>query len=723
LSEEPAGNVDEASEPILKIEDLTISYRTGQGWQPAVRDFSMEISPGLTYGLVGESGSGKTTIVLGIMRYLNENGRVESGRILLNGQDLLSLTIAEMRSVWGKNLTLVPQDPLSALNPSIRVGEQIAETLRQHFGLSGPDANRRAVDLLEMVHIADPLRVANSYPHQISGGMQQRVMIALALSTEPKLLVLDEPTTSLDVTTQAIVLDLVRELIRGRHTSALYVTHNLGVVAQLCDRVAVLYAGELVEDAATSDLFARPLHPYTRGLLDSVPRLGENKALVRLRAIEGQIPPLGERPGGCVFVPRCPLAIEICEQRPPLYAPEAGHLSRCHRWEEILRKEVNPRQPLAQQSDAAQTDHPAPAMPQPANEPGPVLAVDNLQVHFPIRRTLSEVLRKDPRRAVLAVNGVDLTIGRGQTLGLVGESGSGKTTLSRAVVGLVEKTGGEIYLLDVTLPPDLSKRSREVLMHLQMVFQNPEEALNPNLSVGESLRRPLVTLLGLSSETADARVSELLEAVRLPASYARRRPAQLSGGEKQRVAIARAFASNPDLLICDEPVSSLDVSVQASILNLLNNLQLDHENSILFISHNLAVVGFLADVIFVIYLGQLMQISPTEELFSPPYHPYTEALLSAIPLADPGAQQEQIRLEGELPSPSQVIRGCPFYTRCPRFLGEICVNEPPPWREDDLGRKIYCHIPLEELRTSQVKAFTLQEHLLADRREHEAGGQ
>ncbi len=660
----------------------------------------MEVCAGQTYGLVGESGSGKTTIILAIMRYLGKKGRIDSGRILLNGVNLLDLPVEEMRKIWGKSITLVPQDPLSALNPSLKVGDQLAESLRQHNGLDRSQAFGRTLELLDMVHIAEPERIVQSYPHQISGGMQQRVMIAMALSTEPDLLVLDEPTTSLDVTTQAIVLDLVRELIHGRSTAALYVTHNLGVVAQVCDRVAVLYAGELVENAATAEIFSQSVHPYTIGLMDSVPRLGENKASVRLRAIQGQIPPLGDRASGCVFMPRCPIALDICSERPDLTPVGQNRAVRCFRKDEILAQQIDARQPI-------------PAIPAAQNlaTDAEVLVVDDLKVYFPLGRSLGEMLRRSPRRAVRAVNGTSLSIDRGQTVGLVGESGSGKTTFSRAVVGLVEKSGGDVSLLEMPLPPELSARSLETLRHVQMVFQNPDEALNPYLTVGESLRRPIITLLQMKPQQASQRAAELLEAVRLPASYVSRRPSQLSGGEKQRVAIARAFASNPDLLIADEPVSSLDVSVQASILNLLNEMQIEHDSSMLFISHNLAVVGFLADVIAVIYLGQLMEISVTEDLFAPPYHPYTEALLSAIPLADPGAQQDQIRLTGELPSLTAEIKGCPFHTRCPRFLGDICVNQKPPWQEAAKGTKIYCHIPLAQLEADQHRVFALQTDL------------
>jgi peptide/nickel transport system ATP-binding protein len=690
-----------AVSPILRIEDLTVAYRHKDTWLEAVREIDLEIEPGQIYGLVGESGSGKTTIAMAIMRYLGESGRILKGRIEFSSRDLASLRQSEMRRIWGAQMNLVPQNPFTSLNPSIRIGEQLAEALRHHERLDRKAASARALQLLRLVRLPDSERIADSYPHQISGGMQQRVLIALALSTTPRLLVLDEPTTNLDVTTQASILDLFRDLIQGIQTSVLYVTHNLGVVAQMCDRVAVLYAGELVEDGSMDDLFRQPLHPYTQGLMDSVPKLGQNKRTAPLQAIRGQIPSLGARPSGCVFEPRCPLAIDICRERPPLYDAYPGRLTRCHRWEEIAENKVSARQ-VEQDSawvPASNGDgHPN------------VLNVKDLSVHFDLHRSLGEILTAQPSRKVQAVNRISLSIAPGKTIGLVGESGSGKTTLARAVVGLLERTEGEIELLGFPLPARLSRRNLETLRHLQMVFQNPDEALNPYLSVGISLRRPLITLLKKSEREADAMVRDLLAAVRLPPEYAGRMPGQLSGGEKQRVAIARAFASHPDLLLADEPVSSLDVSVQASILNLLNELQSEQGSSMLFISHDLAVVGYLADEIAVVYLGHLMELAQAETLFDPPYHPYTEALLSAVPVANPDIHQENIRLEGDIPSPIDIPSGCPFHTRCARFLGEICVTETPPWRVDPAtGKHYFCHIPQEELRAIQEKVIMKSE--------------
>ncbi|MFN2187492.1 MAG: dipeptide ABC transporter ATP-binding protein [Candidatus Promineifilaceae bacterium] len=693
---------------VLVIDGLTVAYQQDGIWLNAVQDFSLTLASGQTYGLVGESGSGKTTVALAVMRYLGTSGRVLEGHIDFAGRDLLALGSSEMERIWGAEMALVPQDPLSSLNPSITIGEQMAEILRHHRDMSHQDAAGEARNLLISVRVPDPDRVYNSYPHQISGGMQQRVLIAMALSTEPRLLVLDEPTTALDVTTQAVILDLFRELIRGRETAALYVTHNLGVVAQICDRVAVLYAGELVEDAAIADLFRRPLHPYTLGLLDSIPQPGDSKHSMSLQAIQGQIPSLSERPDACVFAPRCPYVIDLCHsERPKLERVNEGAFDdlrsvRCHRWPEILAGSIR----------GADIELGRPDL-KSAKEAGgvePVLDIEDLHIAFDLRRSLSQLLRREPPDQVLAVRGVDISIPKAKTLGLVGESGSGKTTIARAIIGLEESSAANMRLLTVNLPSGLSGRSREQLRQLQIVFQNPEEALNPYLTIGESLKRPLRTLRGISSTEADDEVARLLDAVRLPAGYAQRRPDQLSGGEKQRAAIARAFAANPDLFIADEPVSALDVSVQASILNLLSDLQETRGVGTLFISHDLAVVGYLADEVAVIYAGSLMEVAGSGDLFDPPHHPYTEALLSAIPHIDPEIKSDPIRLEGDVPDQMNVPQGCPFHPRCPRYaqmkdsLGKICQSQAPPWQETSSGKRIYCHIPTAELKEIQEKS-------------------
>ncbi len=684
-----------SASPLLQINTLSVAYETGNEWLTAVHEFTLSIKAGETVGLVGESGSGKSTVALAVMSYLGVNGRIIDGEILFNGRNLPDLSDKEMSTIWGQQINMVPQDPQSALNPSLKISEQLTEPLRQHNNLSKKEARTRAIELLDLVRVPDPQRVADSYAHQISGGMQQRVMVAMALATEPPLLILDEPTTNLDVTTQAAVLDLFRDLIVEQDTAVLYVTHNLGVVANICDRVAVLYAGEFVEEATTSDLFRKPLHPYTQGLLDSVPQLGHNKVDSQLPAIPGQIPSLRERPPACVFAPRCPLAIEICRtERPSLDKTSTGRQIRCHRWAEIEAGEINTRQ----------TGTAVSAPPPQSNET--LLQLNEVEVYFDVNRSIIDALKRTPKQHVKAVDGISLTLKRGETLGLVGESGSGKTTLSRAIIGLTPRTGGEMILLDAQLPDTVAARKLETLKHVQYVFQNPEEALNPYLTVGSTLRRPFITLLGLSKEEADKEVLSLLADVRLPAEYAQRLPTQLSGGEKQRIAIARAYATNPDLLIADEAVSALDVSVQASVLNLLNELQLKHNNAMLFISHDLAVVGYLADKIAVVYVGKLMEVADAQDLFQPPYHPYTEALLSAIPLTDPDAQQqEHIRLDGDVPSQINVPSGCPFHPRCPRYLGDICKTETPPWQELPNDKRIFCHIAADELAQIQNKVI------------------
>lgn len=677
---------------MLKISNLSVAYRQNNTLLMAVRDFSLEITAGQTYGLVGESGSGKTTVAMALLRYLGTGGQIVAGEIEFNGRDLLTLSASELSRLWGREIALVPQDPLSSLNPSIRIGEQIGEALRHHFALSAEDAAARSLEMLTTVRVPDPERVARSYPHEISGGMQQRILIAIALSADPKLIILDEPTTSLDVTTQAAVLDLLRDLIRDRQMAVLYITHNLGVVARMCDRVAVLYAGELVEDAPTRTLFSRPLHPYSQGLMDSIPKLGQSKVNEKLTAIPGQIPSLADRTTGCVFATRCALAVEMCfVERPSLDAVSSETQVRCHRWPEIVAGTVSGN--LKTLTGAGQQPHP--------NDDEVVLEIKDVKVEFPITRSLADSVAARPRQSIKAVDGISLSIQRGHTLGVVGESGSGKSTLARAVVGLVEPTNGTIELFGLELPSRLTRRERDTLRRLQYVFQNPEEALNPYLTIGETLTRPFITLLGQTSSEARTNAQKLLSAVGLPADYSHRLPGQLSGGEKQRVAIARAFAASPGLIIADEPVSSLDVSVQAAILKLMGDLQHKNNNTMMFISHDLAVVGYLADRIAVLYGGQIMELAEASELFKPPYHPYTEALLSAVPSIDPSAVQRPMKLEGDIPSQIDVPGGCRFHLRCPHYLGDICREQAPPWQLTDRGSGILCHIPLPELQAQQ----------------------
>jgi peptide/nickel transport system ATP-binding protein len=681
------------SQDLLQIENLSVSYWLGDSWIAALRDFNIAIESGQIYGLVGESGSGKTTVASAVMRYLPANGRLEPGsKILLRGQDLAHRSQRDMQSIWAKDLNLVPQNPGAALNPSLRVGEQLAESVRLHLHLPASEIRQRVIEAVQRVRLPEAETILDRYPHQLSGGQQQRVMIAMALITSPGMLILDEPTTNLDVTTEAAILDLIEALIREEGAGALYITHNLGVVARLCDRALVMYAGEIMEDLGVDRLFTHALNPYTIGLLNSIPRIGQTKRERPLVSIPGHPPSLQDRPTACVYSDRCPLAIEICRSaKPPLEQAAEGHLVRCHRWQEIASGTIQPDYLIEVSGD----------LPEALNERAALLEARNLTKQFEATRTIADFLHRSTPSPVHAVEDVSLSIRQGRTYGLVGESGSGKTTLARMIIGLTEPTRGEIELLGVDLPPDIRDRPAEVLSQIQMVFQNPQTALNPYLTIGEAIRRPIMKLGRMSRDAANAEMHRLLEAVNLPAEYADRYPSELSGGEKQRIAIARAFASQPALVICDEPVSALDVSVQSAVLNLLVRLQEEQGASYLFISHDLAVVGYLADYVAVMYLGELFEVGYARDLFSPPLHPYTEALISAIPVPDPAMQTDIIYLGDDIPGPSHKPTGCAFHTRCPHKLGAICEVETPPWRDDGDEHYIRCHRTLEELAEIQ----------------------
>lgn len=679
-------------EILLHVENLNVSYRVNGGWLRAVRDFHAQIRRGDICGIVGESGSGKSTVATAIIGYLSDNGRIEKGSsIRFSGEELTTKGRLAMQSLWGTQIKLVPQNPAAALNPSIKVGEQLAEIARYHLGMNRHDARKAAVEMFGKVQLADPESVVFRYPHELSGGMQQRVVIAMALITRPRLLILDEPTTGLDVTTEAVILDLIRDLIDDMQAAALYITHNLGVVAQVCDQVIVMYAGEIMADGWVKKVFIEPIHPYTIGLLNSIPKLGQSKRQGALQSIEGSPPSLKNPPKGCVFAQRCPAAVEKCyTEKPELEHTHEGRLVRCHRWQEIHSGvlDIIPET----QADVEQVER---------LERESLLKVENMTKHFGVRRSLMEVIQGKKPAPIRAVDGVNFGVQKGRTLGLVGESGSGKTTLSRLIIGLTERTDGEIELMKIKIRSNVRERSADVLAQMQMIFQNPQNSLNPYLTVGQQIRRPLMKLAKMKHDEAAQEVYRLLRAVNLQDDYASRFPGELSGGEKQRVAIARAFASNPELIICDEPVSALDVSVQAAVLNLLARLQEDRDTAYIFISHDLAVVGYLADYIAVMYLGQLFEVGYGHDLFEPPYHPYTEALISAIPVPDPSHVSQRIRLQGDIPSPRSLPTGCRFHTRCPRKIGAICETEDPPWRDDGEGHFIRCHIPLEDLQAMQ----------------------
>jgi peptide/nickel transport system ATP-binding protein len=672
---------------VLDARNITVTYKTDQGPLDTVRNVSLQICSGEIYGLVGESGSGKSTLARAIVRYLPENGFLKSGEIYLGDTDLLSLSRKEMRQVWGKRITMVHQDPNAAVNPSVMIGEQIAEVVRTHLKLSKQEARDKALEMLTKVRIADPEAVARRYAHQLSGGMLQRVLIAIAMATNPELLIMDEPTTALDVTTEAVILDLIGDLMREYDTAVLYITHNLGVVARVCNRVGVLYAGEIMEEGSISQVFKNKLHPYTRGLLGCVPRVDVNKKDISLKAIPGFIPRPDQLPPGCVFAPRCELVRDACRAESPLLKEiESGHLTSCYRYEA-----------LRSYGDVIADTREA----QEETEYGRlVLEARNIKKYFPVAGGLT-LFGKSKKQEVKAVDDITVRMRHSFTMGIVGESGCGKTTFARCIMGLEEATAGEIELEGVLLPYSVAKRSRDTLRKMQMVFQNPDASLNPQHPAGEAVARPLKLLRSMNKIAVQERVKELFEAVNLPEDYIYRLPHELSGGEKQRVAIARAFAADPILMICDEPISSLDVSVQASLMNLLVDLQESKGTSYLFISHDLSAVRHLSDWIAVVYLGRLWEIGSAEDVFVPPYHPYTEALLSALPIPDPDIKQESIRLKGSVPSAMNIPTGCRFHTRCPRKIGEICEKEEPPWQNTGYYHQLCCHIPAEELLALQ----------------------
>ncbi|HEX2426315.1 MAG TPA: ABC transporter ATP-binding protein [Gaiellaceae bacterium] len=666
-----------ATDAALELRELDVAYRVRGRDRQVLRELSLRVERGESYGLVGESGCGKSTAALTAVRYLPRNGRVHAGTVLVDGRNVWALGQRELRQFRATAVSMVYQNPGSALNPSLRVGRQLAEVFTVR-GANRDEARMRSLEMLRTVQIADPDSVLGRYPHQLSGGMQQRVLIAMALAKDPALLILDEPTTGLDATVEAEVLDLVARLQAEFHTSVLFISHNLGVIAKMCSRVGVLYAGRLVEEGPVETVLQDPRHPYTVGLLRCIPRGGVRKDHARLDTIPGFLPSLGAELTGCVFADRCALADDHCRtDEPPLIPVGEEHESRC--W-------YHDRAPLLPRQQAQDIN-----LPPVDRGSDPLLRFDDLGKIF-----------KQQGQEVHALVGASGTVWPGETLGLVGESGSGKTTLGRALLGIVEPTTGTVALDGRMLAASFTKRNRADLRALQIVFQNPDSALNRRHAVRRILLRSLRKLAGVSGAEAERRLADLANRVRVTDRTLSQKPVQLSGGLKQRVAIARAFAGEPKLVVCDEPTSALDVSVQAAILNLLVELQAEKRVSYLFISHDLGVVRYISDRIAVLYLGRLQEVGPADIVFDGPHHPYTEALLSAVPTID-GGGRDRIRLEGDIPSAASPPSGCVFHTRCPRFLGAVCVEQEPPLVEVEHGHFMRCHIPIEELRRLQGK--------------------
>ncbi|HLS69300.1 MAG TPA: ABC transporter ATP-binding protein [Kiloniellales bacterium] len=677
-------------QPVLQCEGLAISYFTRAGEVPAVLDFDLTVMQGEAVGLVGESGCGKSTVAMGIMRYLGRNGGIAGGRILYKGRDMAELSAEELRRLRGSEIAMIYQEPMASLNPSLTLGRQLMEVpLNHEKGIGEEEAHARALQMLADVKLPDPERVMRAYPHQISGGQQQRVVIAMALLSQPSLLLLDEPTTALDVTVEAGIVELIAGIAARFNTSMIYISHNLGLILETCDRINVMYSGVVVEEGSVEQVFDRMRHPYTRGLFDCIPLPTTDKHARPLIPITGQLPLPHERPPGCYFGPRCDFFQGGRCDVPPIpmeqIADQPGHRTRCVRWQEIDWD--SRRRPI----EAAEA----------VDQGEVILHIDGLRKYYEVRdNSLAAVVSGERVRHVKANERVSFDAREGQTVAIVGESGCGKSTFAKVLMGLETASEGEVSFQgeDFADKP-VQKRSADEVSSMQMVFQNPFDTLNPSHSVGAQLARVVKKFGGQKNpKQVRQRVLELLDLVKLPREFARRRPRQLSGGQKQRVGIARAFAGNPKMVVADEPVSALDVSVAAAVTSLLTDIQRDHRTTLLFISHDLGLVRYLADRVVVMYLGHIVEQGTTDEVFSPPYHPYTEALLSAVPIADTSIEKKRIILEGQLPSVLDPPKGCPFNTRCHRKLGAICETEVPPMVEAAPGHVIACHIPLEELR-------------------------
>jgi peptide/nickel transport system ATP-binding protein len=664
----------------LALQDLEVVYTVRGVDRAVLRGVSFSIAPGEAYGLVGESGCGKSTTAYAALRYLPRNGKIIGGHVLVGGDDVTGMSTSQLQRFRATEASMVYQDPAQAMNPSVKIGRQLIESYTL-LGQSKPNAEKSALDALGRVRIADPVRVMDRYPFQLSGGMQQRVVIAMALACDPKLLVLDEPTTGLDATVEAEVLDLVRTLRQESNAAVLLIAHNLGIIRSLCDRVGVMYAGRIVEEGPSDVVFDNPQHPYTVGLLRSLPRHGVRKTDRALATIPGILPLIGSDLPTCVFVDRCPLADQTCRDVVPPVVPvgSSGQWTRCHHPDRIPELiEALPDAPIGILAPSA-------ANPE-------VLELTSLSKTF-----------KQRGSDVPALVDIDLQLAEGETLGIVGESGSGKSTLAKTILGIESAdSGGTVALDGNTVSPNTSGRSTDDKRAMQMVFQNPDSALNRSWSVRRILTRSVEKLTGIKGEEANKRVEALAAHLRLTPRHLDLKPRQLSGGLKQRVAIARAFAGDPRIVVCDEPTSALDVSVQAAILNLLADLQAEEKTSYVFITHDMGVVRYLADRIAVMYLGRIQEVAPTDVVFNGPNHPYTEALLSAIPSVD-GEATSRIRLEGEIPSPANPPSGCVFHPRCPRVIHGVCEVTEPPLVEVEPGHAMRCHIPIEELRRLQSK--------------------
>ncbi|MGO1120523.1 dipeptide ABC transporter ATP-binding protein [Rhodovibrionaceae bacterium A322] len=678
--------------PILEIENLYISFYTRTMEIPAVMDFSCKVMPGETMGLVGESGCGKSTVALGIMRDLSNVGKISGGTIKFQGRDMADMSEKELQDIRGSKISMIYQEPMASLNPAMKIGKQLMEVPMIHEGVSKEEAWNRALAMVEAVRLPDPERIMRSYPHQLSGGQQQRIVIAMALLPKPALLLLDEPTTALDVTVEAGIVELVKDLGHQFGTSMLFISHNLGLILETCDRVTVMYSGEAVETGTVEEVFDHMQHPYTQGLFRSIPLPGADKNSRPLIAIPGQLPLPYARPTGCNFGPRChEFRQGVCdkEEIPMIPVPnQPRHDSRCMRFQDIDwqagPKDIKKSEPV---------------------EPGKeILKIDDLKKYYHV--AANEIFGGGNTKTVKANETISFHARESETVAIVGESGCGKSTLAKVLLGLETATEGSIKLEDLEIQStDVHGRGPETISAIQMVFQNPFDTLNPSHSVGSQIMRTLeIFNIGKSQEERRERMLELLDLVKLPRVFESRMPRQLSGGQKQRIGVARAFAGHPKVVVADEPVSALDVSVQAAVTELLMDIQRESKTTMLFISHDLSVVRYIADRVVVMYLGHIVEQGSTDQVFAPPYHPYTEALLSAIPIADRSVEKRHVLLEGDIPSAMNPPSGCPFQTRCrfkSRVADGLCEREVPPVVTMADGHQVKCHLSSEEFKAME----------------------
>ncbi len=659
------------NESVLELKNLSIVYETLTDSVLAVKDANLRLGKKQALGIIGESGCGKSTVAYAIMDYLPSNGK-SSGEILFKGEDLLLKSDREMSRYRGNRIAMVYQNPYSSLNPSLTIGYQLDEVTIRHRGYTKRQAREASIQALDDLYMGDPAGIAKRYPHQISGGMQQRICIAMALLCRPDLMILDEPTTALDVTTEVVILDIIAELIDKFDMSMIYISHDIGVINKVCDRIAVMYRGEVVETGKQETIFEHPYHPYTRALMNCMPRSGIVKEEVRLNTIEGYVTSRSATETGCPFVARCEKRNDWCVEEYGMAEVSPGHFSACDRAyaEDVPEKKRSAIKTPGEQNGHGET----------------LLKIDDVYKYFGA-----------PGKRVRAVDGVSVDLSMNSVLGVVGESGCGKSTLGLTVAGLIRPTRGKILFDGTNISFSWKNRSREVLKDIQLIFQNPGRSLNPSFTLENIIGRPMQKLLGIKSrEERKERILDILKKVDLGEEYLYRKATQLSGGEMQRAAVARAFSISPHLLICDEPTSALDVSVQASVLNLLGDLQAESGASYIFISHDLNVINYISDYIVVMYLGRICEYGRKAEVMRPPYHPYTEALMSAVPDVNPSLKQETIRLEGSPPNPTKKIIGCPFAGRCHKKIGEICDKQPPPQVYFSDEHFAYCHLaPME----------------------------